>query len=130
MNSQTQHILVVEDDSVQRNVVSFNLAKAGFRVTVAADVTCALKLVEHEHFDLIITDYYLPDLTGTDFVEKLRKIEEYAGTPVIFLTGRAKELNQEYLHDSLSALVVSKPYNVAQLMNIVSECLLAAHDVV
>lgn len=129
MNSQSQHVLVVEDDSVQRNVVSFNLAKAGFRVTVAADVVCALKLVEHEHFDLIITDYYLPDYTGTDFVEKLREIEEYNSTPVIFVTGRAKELNREYLRDNLSARVVSKPYNVAQLVDMVSECLVATHDV-
>jgi len=93
MSSQPAHILVLEDHPTHRKVLVFNLRSAGFRVTTAADVTKALILAYHEHFDLIIADYHLPDATGADFIKRLRDTDTYVGTPIILLTARANELN-------------------------------------
>jgi CheY-like chemotaxis protein len=68
MSSQPDHILVLEDHPAHQKVLAFNLTSAGFKVTTAADVTKALMLAYHQHFDLIITDYHLPDATGDDFI--------------------------------------------------------------
>ena len=128
MESQSGHILVVDDEPTHRDVVAFNLAKTGFKVSAAASVTKALMLAENEHFDLVITDYFIPDYTGTDLARKLRQMDDYANTPIILLTGRAEELDTQRVRNDLSVLVVSKPFPMANLLDMVSKCLEIARD--
>jgi two-component system phosphate regulon response regulator PhoB len=128
MSSQSAHILVLEDHPTHRNVMTFNLTKAGFTVTTATEAAKALLLATHEHFDLIITDYYLPDYPGTDFVKLLRETDEYKHTPVILLTGRAEELDRQHLAEELLILVLAKPCPMGDLVGTVSKCLELAHS--
>jgi len=79
MESQSGHILVVDDERTHRNVIAFSLTKAGFKVSAAASVTKALMLAEHSHFDLVITDYFIPDYTGTDLASIRRENGDSAG---------------------------------------------------
>jgi two-component system chemotaxis response regulator CheY len=126
--SEPDHILVVDDYSAHRNALSFSLSKAGFKVSAAADAARALKLADNEHFDLVITDYYMPDYSGSDFIKKLRENEKYANTPTILLTARADELNLDRLRDDLSVLVVAKPCSTKHLVEMVTKCLALAHE--
>jgi DNA-binding response OmpR family regulator len=126
MDSESHHILVLEDGSAYRTVVAFNLSQIGFRVTAAAEAEKALVLARHEHFDLAIVDYYLPDLPGTDFIKLLRQMGGYENVPIIMLTARAKELNLRYLRDDLSAVVLEKTCGMKCLRNTVRECLKTA----
>ena len=123
MNSRPQHILVLEDGPGYRTVVAFNLAHEGFRVTTTAETTEALALVKHEHFDLAIVDYHLPDLPGTEFIKQLRQMNNYEHVPIILLTALAKELNSSYFRDELSVVVLDKNRSMKYLRNTVRECL-------
>jgi DNA-binding response OmpR family regulator len=123
MESPAGHILILEDHPTHRNVVTFNLTSAGYKVTAAAEAAKALVLAQYQHFDLVIADYYLPDYPGTDFVKLLRATEHYQGVPVILLTGRAEELNVQRLREELSVLVLSKPCPIKRLLETVSKCL-------
>ncbi len=128
MESEPRHILVLEDNPTHRKVVVFNLTKAGYRVTTAAESAKALVLAEHEHFDLVVTDYYLPDYLGSDFVKLLRQLEDYRHTPVILLTGRAEELDRKWLREELLVLVLAKPCPMTDLVDAVTRCLSIAHS--
>lgn len=125
--SEPRRILVLEDDPKHRNVIAFNLTHAGFSVTTAAEAVKALFLAKQDRFDLVITDYYLPDYPGTDFVRLLRGFDGYEHVPAILLTGRAEELDQERLRDELLILLLSKPCAMACLVDTVSKCLAIAH---
>lgn len=118
---QPAHILVLEDEPTQLDVLVYNLANSGFRVAAATHVKKALQLAEHQPFDLVIADYYLPDQSGTDFIRQLRETEQYRSTPIIMLTARAEELNLAYLRDDLQVLVLSKPYPMTRLIETVSK---------
>jgi DNA-binding response OmpR family regulator len=126
MEPQPQHVLILEDAPTYRSVVAYNLSQAGFRVTTAAEAGKALLLAEHEHFDLAIVDYYLPDYPGTDFIKQLRELEEYAHVPIIVLTARTEELNLDYLRNDLSVLVLSKSCTMKQLVETSTKCLALA----
>jgi DNA-binding response OmpR family regulator len=126
MESQPQHILFLEDAPTYRTVVAYNLSQAGFQVTTAAEAGKALLLAQHEHFDLAIVDYYLPDYPGTDFIKQLRELGEYEHVPIIVLTARAEELNLGYLRNELSVLVLSKSCTMKQLVQKVTGCLAIA----
>ncbi|MHC4402734.1 MAG: response regulator [Planctomycetota bacterium] len=123
MDSKSEHILVVDDHRVHRRVVSFNLEKAGYRVTTAEDAAEALELAEQEQFDLVVTDYYMPGQTGAELAAALRETEDYAETPIILLTAKATELNLPQLWSSLSVLVASKSCSLSRLVGMVASCL-------
>ncbi len=127
MIPQAHHILVLEDNPTHRNVVVFNLRKAGYCVSTAAESAKALLLARGQQFDLVIADYYLPDYPGTDFIRLLRRIDGYERTPVILLSGRSGELNVDRLRDELLVFVLSKPCSMAKLVDSVTKCLAIAH---
>ena len=77
-------ILVIDDDSIIRTLLSNSLSKSGYSVITASDGESGLKKAESEKPDLVITDYQMPGLTGLDVLNELKKTQP--GTPVILLT--------------------------------------------
>ncbi len=123
MHSQPDHILVLEDEPKWRKITEFGLTTAGFRVTVAAEATKALLLAQQEHFDLVLSDYYLPDYSGTDFIRLLRDIDGYQCAPVILWSADLWELNEQRLRDELSVLLMSKGCSMKELVDKISGCI-------
>ncbi|HTO91415.1 MAG TPA: sigma-54 dependent transcriptional regulator [Candidatus Sulfotelmatobacter sp.] len=81
------HILCVDDDPGVLVVLEQVLGSLGHPTTLASSVADALELARRESFELIITDYRMPDATGLDLLAQLR--EAGIETPVIVMTGYA-----------------------------------------
>jgi len=79
-------ILIVDDSESIREVVSFTLENAGHEVVKAVDGQDALKYLDGQKYDLIITDLHMPNLNGIELIKKVRTIEEYKFIPILFLT--------------------------------------------
>ena len=71
--------LVVDDSLVMRQMVSFTLRDAGLEVEAASNGEEALKLVEKQNFDLIVTDLNMPVMDGITFI---RSADAIAGQPL------------------------------------------------
>ena len=123
MNSESKHILVLDDEPVFQKVVQRWLSDAGFQVTLAKTSIDALGLAQDQLFDLVISDYYLPDYLGTDFLKHLRGLHGYKHVPAIMVTARADELDKPRLRRKLQVLVFPKPCNMQRLCDTVRECL-------
>lgn len=65
-------ILVVDDESAQRLILSGHLKQKGFKVFEAASGNDALSIVNEKLIDIIITDFKMPDLTGLDLLKKVK----------------------------------------------------------
>src|SRR5258708_5805611 len=85
-------ILVVEDDLDLVELLSFNLANAGFSVTAATDGSEALKKARGLHPDLILLDLMLPDLDGFAVCEILKRDTSTARIPIMILTAMSSQL--------------------------------------
>jgi two-component system phosphate regulon response regulator PhoB len=72
----THRILVVDDEPDITALVAYHLAKAGFRVSTAANGPEALKAAREEKPDIVILDLMLPGISGYDILAELRKREE------------------------------------------------------
>ncbi len=83
-------VLILDDDRVFRRLLVDALEKRGHRVLQAGRATEADKVLETEKADLLLVDGLLPDTTGVQWLEKLRK----AGliTPVLFVTSFWKSM--------------------------------------
>ncbi len=69
---EKKHIIVVEDDALQREVISEYLSRSGFDVSQASDGAAFRELVRQRPVDLAIVDLQLPDADGFDLIRLLR----------------------------------------------------------
>ncbi len=87
VDENTPHILIVDDDTRIRTLLKKYLSDNGFRTTIAADGREALAQMEHLAFDLVVLDIMMPDLSGLEVTERLRRRKN--PVPVLLLTARA-----------------------------------------
>jgi two-component system phosphate regulon response regulator PhoB len=90
----THRVLVADDEPDITGLVAYHLAKAGYRVTTAANGTEALALARQERPDLIVLDLMLPGISGYDVLADLRRREETREIGVILLTARREEADR------------------------------------
>ena len=99
MNTGQASLLVVDDNEMNRDMLSRRLLRRGYDVTVAEGGNQALELIEQHAFDLVLLDIMMPEINGFEVLEILR--ETYAATvlPIIMVTAKdqgadiAKALN-------------------------------------
>ena len=85
-------ILVVDDMSQIRNILSFNLRKDGYEIRAAANGKDALKYaLGDEPPDLIILDIMMPGMDGYEVIKKIRASDTAKDIPIIFLTANAQK---------------------------------------
>jgi two-component system, cell cycle sensor histidine kinase and response regulator CckA len=117
-------VMVVEDEAVLRELVREILSIHGYTVVEAANGVEAIRVWE-EHgkkIDLLLTDVAMPHgLTGRDLAEQFRK--ENPKLPVIFSSGYTHEILEFSQNSFPCTLYLSKPYNPAQLAQIVRQAL-------
>jgi two-component system phosphate regulon response regulator PhoB len=111
----THRILVVDDEPDITALVAYHLAKAGYRVSTAANGPDALKAAREERPDIVILDVMLPGISGYDILAELRRREETRDVGVILLTARREE--QDRIRGlSLGADdYLTKPFSPAEL---------------
>lgn len=116
MTDFPERIVYVEDEPDIRRIVREALERAHPGIVL---VTCAsgqelLSRFRELQPSLILLDLKMPGLSGPDVLEKLQKIPEGAGVPVIFVTGKTKvEMMENY--ESLGVIgVIHKPFQLAE----------------
>ena len=83
------HVLLVEDDEVVVIEVRGMLKKAGItNLTIEKSVRGAVESFSNERFDLVLLDWLLPDIPGTEFLKHVRLDD--TKTPIIMITGRGE----------------------------------------
>ena len=109
-------ILVVDDSSTMRRIIVRTLESIGESdVTEASDGEEALTKVNGAGFQLILTDWNMPNLDGLGFVERLRTDASYKGTPIIMITTEAEKANVvEAIKAGVNNYIV-KPFTPATL---------------
>jgi DNA-binding response OmpR family regulator len=105
-------VLVVDDESVVRDVVVQYLRREGYRTLEAADGDTACTLVEREQPDLVVLDLMLP---GTDGLAVCRWIRARSEVPVIMLTARGEEADRIVGLELGADDYVTKPFSPREL---------------
>jgi len=113
-------ILLVEDDDATRTFLADNLTADGYELLVARTAAEGLLLAEDRYPDLAIVDVGLPDASGLDLLERVRRADGVASRvdrdlPVLVLSGRASELDRVRGFDRGADDYVAKPFGYAEL---------------
>ena len=91
---QPMSVLVVDDDELERALISDRLARRGLKVSQATDGAQALELLRRDRIPVVIVDWHMPVMDGIEFTEKFRA-ELPGDTYVIMLTARKDDFDFE-----------------------------------
>jgi diguanylate cyclase (GGDEF)-like protein/PAS domain S-box-containing protein len=86
MEAHPDRLLVVDDDSNNRDMLSRRLARKGYAVDVAEDGPTALEKISQAHYDLVLLDQMMPGMSGLDLLRLLRATYSANDLPVIMVT--------------------------------------------
>ena len=114
--AQQPCVLVVEDESAQREVLQYNLEAEGFRVVMAVNGDEALLMVREEKPDLIVLDWMLPNVSGIEICRRVKASPETRSIPIIMLSARSEEADRVRGLETGADDYVVKPYSVVELM--------------
>ena len=106
-------VLVVEDDAAIRDVVVYQLSRAGHHVDAVADGVAGLERFRSARPDLVILDLMLPRLAGLDV---LRIVRGEAAVPVIVISARGTEADKITGFDLGADDYLTKPFSVRELL--------------
>lgn len=110
-------ILVVEDEAPIRQMIAFNLARAGFEVDEAEDVSTARSRIADSRPDLVLIDWMLPDSSGLELTRAIRRDDTHRDMPIIMLTARAEERDKIVGLDSGADDYITKPFSARELLS-------------
>ncbi|MCB9029783.1 MAG: response regulator [Deltaproteobacteria bacterium] len=111
-----KQILLVEDNSVNRDTIARNLQKQGIIVTTAENGKEALQVIEKQSFDLILTDLQMPHMGGVETAEKIRKKGgNLSSVPIVAITAYALQADRETCFEVGMNGFLTKPIDYKEL---------------
>ena len=107
-----RRILVVDDDEAVCSTIKILLSLDSYQVTTATSGREGLSLYEHSQFDLIITDYRIPDLRGDQLAAAIRKLT--AGQKILMMTAYGDSLRLSGNAAPMVDRIISKPFDIGE----------------
>lgn len=112
----SRRILIVEDEAPIRQMIAFNLTRAGYEVDEAADSLQARLRIAEARPDLVLVDWMLPDSSGLELTRTLRRDDASRDLPIIMLTARAEERDKLQGLDGGADDYITKPFSARELV--------------
>jgi len=109
-------ILLVEDNEMNRDMLSRRLIRRGYEVVIAIDGAQGLTLAHSEAPDLILMDMSVPIISGWDATKNLKADAQTASIPVIALTAHAMSTDREQAMQAGCDDYDTKPIELTRLL--------------
>jgi len=116
-------ILVVDDSTSMRQMVSFTLKGAGYDVVEADDGIKGLEIAKGQSFDAVFTDVNMPQMDGLTLTKELRQLPAFKFTPILVLTTEAGTDKKKEGKAAGATGWLVKPFNPDQLLNTIKRVL-------
>lgn len=88
MDKHTGHLLVVDDNELNRDMLSRRLSRKGYTVETASDGFEALRMINAKDFDLVLLDIMMPGISGIEVLQELREHHTVSQLPIIMATAK------------------------------------------
>lgn len=112
---RTQQVLIVDDSKAQRKILSLQLARWGYAVTEVESGDAALALCRTKDFDIVLSDWMMPGMTGLDFCRFFRELPREGYGYFILLTSKSEKTEIAHGLEGGADDFLTKPVNADEL---------------
>ena len=124
MQANGRKVLVADDDTLIRKLLGDLLSFYGYDVDCVSNGKEAIALIETGSYDVLITDYMMPEMNGLEVLDKLKLDPEAKKIPVVVLTNLAGGQDAEIaLSKGAVKYIVKSEYEPKQIANMIKEVL-------
>jgi two-component system phosphate regulon response regulator PhoB len=109
-------VLIVDDEPAQRELLKYNIEKAGFLVVMANNGRDAIEKIEEEEPDLVVLDWMMPEASGIEVCREMRSRAETRLLPIIMLSARGEEGDRSLGLDAGADDYIAKPFSPRELV--------------
>ena len=109
-------ILLVEDNEMNRDMLSRRLTRKGFEVLIAEDGQIGMDMTQNDHPDLVLMDMSLPVVDGWEATRRLKASEQTKHIPIIALTAHAMAGDREKTLEAGCDDYDTKPIELPRLL--------------
>ena len=113
------NLMIIDDEQRYADMLAKRLALRGLICTVRYDGESALKTLDEERFPVVLLDLQLPDLYGTEVLQRLK--ERRPETVVLILTGHGTEKDRKVCMALGAHAFLNKPLSIDRLMDILAD---------
>lgn len=118
---EERRVLLIEDEPNIIEAIRFILSRDGWRVDTHADGETAMDAIQRRAPDLIILDVMLPNRSGYDILQELRRTAETSSVPVLMLTARGQKKDRELAEKLGANRFMTKPFSNDEILSTVRE---------
>src|ERR1700704_1641975 len=112
-------ILIVDDDANLRRALKIRLRANHYDTVQASDGYSAIVVAQKEQPDLIILDLGLPAGDGLAVLERIKESDTLSQIPVIIMTGRDPQFNEQTMLQAGATAYFQKPPDVSELLDVI-----------
>lgn len=120
--------LVIEDDSLQREFIKRRLSQYAEEVITAKNGTEGLQMAAKYLPELIVCDYYLPDLEAIELIKRIKTNKDLERVPILLVSSWLQEDTLEAVKAAGAVGYLQKPIHQDQLSLIIGELFVVAHE--
>ncbi|MGB9821887.1 response regulator [Thermodesulfovibrio sp.] len=124
-----EKILVMDDSPLVRKLAEVSLQEAGYEVYTASDGEEGLKIAEQIKPDLILVDFIMPKMTGSQVCKLIRENETLKDIPIILITGKGETVGQALIEKYGILDYFIKPFKSEELVEKINQVLSKASEV-
>tara|TARA_R110002096_G_scaffold433887_5_gene653959 strand:+ start:85324 stop:85698 length:375 start_codon:yes stop_codon:yes gene_type:complete len=120
MNSDKPHLLVVDDESLNRDLLR-RLLSGSYHVSLAEDANAALEILASDEgatVMLVLSDHLMPGRTGVELAREVRKLRD--DLPFVLLTGYDADEVADAKSDGTIAEIMNKPWRSSELRALIA----------
>lgn len=108
-------ILTIDDELHIRELLEYNLTKAGYEVLGAETGEKGMELLRTARVDLVLLDCMLPGIDGVEVLRRIRASSEFSSLPVMMLTAKGEEIDKVLGLEMGADDYLSKPFGIREL---------------
>jgi two-component system, chemotaxis family, chemotaxis protein CheY len=114
-------ILIVDDSPSVRDLITFTLETAHFKVLCGIDGKDALKHLNGASIDLVITDLHMPKVDGISLIKEIRLMPQYQFVPILVLTTESQAAKKQSAKEAGATGWIVKPFEQDKLLNAINK---------
>jgi len=116
-------IMIVDDVTTIRQIVTAVLDSVGYKVIEAASAEQALVIAMEQRCHLVLADVNMPGMSGLDLIAKLREIKSFRSTPIVILAKGGKDENIQKAVALGANGWIEKPFTPERLLSTINQVL-------